>query len=160
MCELRLSPRFMYTMVRPSANLSRHMLLSSYIFMTSQLNKCFYILLYFSPRCHISIVDSLCCFGMTRLSRLMTKPTKRLCAQRRLRSAQVPRLIWVFSGRTLILLVLSYLNIKHLALSHKPACHSLLHCYSNCLRWTHNQLCTFEYLSPNPSPKFPQDSSP
>ena len=81
-----------------------------------------------------------------RLSRLMTKPTKWLCAQRRLRSAWasaqshqslccphegssgpylpiehhwahsedsdqtglMPRLIWVFAGRTSILLVLSW----------------------------------------------------
>ena len=66
------------------------------------------------------------------LSRLMTKPTKWLCAQQRLRSAwasawrnlgplathwahsedsdqtgRMPRLIWVFAGRTLTLLVLS-----------------------------------------------------
>ena len=37
----------------------------------------------------------------------MTKPTKWLCAQRRHRAS----LIWVFAGRTLILLVLSYFVI-------------------------------------------------
>ena len=36
-----------------------------------------------------------------QLSRLMTKPTKWLCTQR------MPRLIWVFAERTVILLVLS-----------------------------------------------------
>ena len=52
------------------------------------------------------------------MSCLMTKPTVWLCAQRRLRSAMprliwvfagrsTPRLIWVFAGRTLTLLVLS-----------------------------------------------------
>ena len=80
---------------------------------------------------------------LDHMSRLMTKPTKWLCAQRRLRSAWasaqsdqslrcpyekklgslathwahsedsaqtgwMPRLIWVFAGRTVILLVLSW----------------------------------------------------
>ena len=65
----------------------------------------------------------------THLSRDMTKPTKSLCAQRRLRSAwasaqcflmrtaktRMPRLIWVFAGRTLSLWVLSYRASFHLA---------------------------------------------
>ena len=43
----------------------------------------------------------------TEMSRLVTKPTKRVCAQRRFRSAWMPRLVWVFAGRTVTLLVLT-----------------------------------------------------
>ena len=91
--------------------------------------------LYFVPRhCYIPVWQLNTCLY---LSRLMTKPTMWLCAQRRLRSAQsdqsslsawrklgslsthwaysedsdqtgrIPRLIWVFAGRTATFLVLS-----------------------------------------------------
>ena len=49
----------------------------------------------------------------------MTKPTKWLCAQRR--QISLPRLIWVFAGRTLILLVLSCRGSYCLAVRMKKA---------------------------------------
>ena len=60
-------------------------------------------------------------FAQMNMSRDMTKPTKWLCAQQRLRSAcasaQMPRLIWVFAGRIVTLLVFVMSRLIKLILS-------------------------------------------